>query len=90
MPVKKDNAITVIGPDGSVDLIVRHIESSNVEWIGWPVSGEPLMIVEFQGGGRYAYIGVTRQQAVAASWATSTGQYIAKRIKPNFKVVKLR
>lgn len=90
MPVRKKNSITVIGPDGNVDLMVRDIDSSNVDWIGWPVSGEPLMVVEFKGGARYAYLGVSRQQAVAASWATSTGQYINKRIKPKHKVVKLR
>lgn len=90
MPVRKKNSITIIGPNGNVDLMVRDINSSNVKWIGWPVTGEPLMVVEFEGGGRYAYLGVSRQKAVAAAWAGSTGKYLAKRIKPHYKVVKLR
>lgn len=96
MPVTDKGEVTVLIPHvgdrmgGIVHIITRMVESGNVDWIGWPRSGEPLMIVQFKGGARYAYLGVSRQQAVAASWATSTGQYIARRIKPKFKVVKLR
>lgn len=97
MPVKDKGLYAIVIPHiegermgGIIQIITRKIESSNIEWIGWPKSGEPLMIVQFKGGGRYAYLGVTRQRAVAASWATSTGKYINERIKPHHKVVKLR
>jgi hypothetical protein len=69
---------------------LRDVTSSNVEWVAWPKSGEPAMIVEFKGGARYAYLGVSRQQVVAAAEAESVGKYINERIKPNFEVVKLR
>lgn len=96
MPVTEKGSFTVVIPrvgerlGGIVHIVTRKIDSGNVEWIGWPKSKEPLMIVQFKGGGRYAYLGVSRQKAVAASWAASTGSYINKRIKPHFKVVKLR
>jgi hypothetical protein len=90
MPVTRRDSIRIVGPEGEVLLHRRLIDSSNVRWIGWPASGEPLLVVEFEGGGRYAYLGVSRQRAVAASWAGSTGKYINERIKPKHKVVKLK
>jgi hypothetical protein len=67
----------------------RIVDSSNVSWVGWPLSGEPVMLVKFRGGEIYAYLGVSRQRAVAAAHAASTGRYIARRIKPQFKVMKI-
>lgn len=90
MPIFRKDSIKIIGPEGEVLLHRRLIESSNVRWIGWPESGEPLLVVEFEGGGRYAYLGVSRQKAVAASYAPSTGGYLAKKIKNKYEVVKLR
>lgn len=102
MPVTSKGEFTVVIPSvyessskrarygGIVHIVKRDIDSGNVDWIGWPKSGEPLMIVQFRGGGRYAYLGVSRQKAVAASYAPSTGGYINKVIKPKYKVVKLR
>lgn len=71
-------------------LNARIVNSSNVDWIAWPVSGEPALFVQFVGGARYVYLGVSRQRAVAAANSPSTGEYINQKIKPNFKVRKLR
>jgi hypothetical protein len=68
----------------------KYVTSSNVEWVAWPKSGEPLMLVKFKSGSVYGYVGVSRQRAVAAARAPSVGQYINKVIKPNFKAVKVR
>lgn len=67
----------------------RLVESSNVEWVAWPVTGEPTMIVQYRGGDVYAYLGVSRQRIVAAAYAESTGKYINEKIKPHFRMVKL-
>jgi len=94
MPVKqKLDGMLVVETSGAGrrDVIVnlRLIESSNVESVAWPTSGEPLMIVRFRSGYVYGYLGVSRQRAVAAAHAPSTGEYINSVIKPNFKAVKL-
>jgi hypothetical protein len=69
---------------------VRWVNSSNVEWVGWPASdGEPLMLVKYSHDGIYGYVGVTRQRAVAAAHYPSTGEYINRIIKPVFDVVKI-
>ena len=75
----------------------RVIEGSHaVARIGWPVTGEPLMLVEFHGqnpgngdGPRYAYYPVTRQQAVAAAYHKSVGKYLHRRIFGSKKSYKL-
>lgn len=94
MPVERKETMLIPGggemPGAAVECQIRHVKSGNVEWIGWPLSGEPCLIVQFRGGGRYAYLGVSRQQAVAAANASSTGIYINSRIKPFFEVAKLR
>lgn len=67
---------------------IRVIDSSNVEWVGWPTSGTPLMLVKYIKNEKlYGYIGVTRQRTVAAAYAGSTGSYINKKIKGEFKPV---
>lgn len=68
----------------------RIVESSNVDRIGWPTTGEPLMVVRFMSGMTYVYMGVSRQRAVAASYASSVGAYINDRIKRQFKCAKIR
>jgi hypothetical protein len=82
---------------GGADMIgapvkcrIRKIESSNIDWIGWPVDGEPCLIVQFKGGSRYVYLGVSRQKAVACAFSASSGEYLNKRIKPHYEVAKLR
>jgi hypothetical protein len=73
-----------------MDIKVRVVNSSNIDWIGWPPDGDPLMIVQFKDGGRYGYIGVSRQKAVAAANAESSGKYLNERIKPHYEVVRIR
>lgn len=78
-------------PPGNIAFSARDVESSNIEWIAWPKYDKAsLMIVEFKGGARYAYIGVSRQKAVACAYAKSSGHYLNTRIKPHYEVVKLR
>lgn len=78
-----------------VDLEVRMVDSSNVDWVGWPKTGEPMMVVSFKHGGRYAYLGASRQQAVALATAVSgtkgesVGSYLNRVIKPKYEAVKL-
>ena len=96
MPLKYDDPkiqlLDVPTPEGVVPCVVRIIESSNIVWIGWPErpTHTPLMFVEFKGGGRYVYLGVTRQRATACAYAESTGSYFAKKIKGKFECIKLR
>jgi hypothetical protein len=97
MPVLEKRYGFIVGsplPDqaGRRDVFVnsRIVDSSNVESVAWPTTGEPLMIVRYKGGGLYGYYPVSRQRAVAAAYYPSTGKYINDRIKPNFKAVKLK
>jgi hypothetical protein len=79
------------GLKGQIPFNARTVHSSNVEWVGWPYRRpERMMVVEFKDGSRYAYLGVSRQRAVACAMAFSSGIYLNARVKPNFKVVKLR
>lgn len=96
MPVIDKGEFIVVLPHvgerygGIVHIRTRKIDSSNVEWIGWPYSGEPLLIVQYQGGSRYGYLGVSRQRSVALANHPSTGKYINERIKGYFECVKIR
>lgn len=91
MPVlRRKGSVSLPYLGGVKDFMIRPLKSSNISWIGWPDTGEPLMVVEFSNGTRYAYPGVTRQRAVACAYADSSGEYLNKRIKPHFEVVKLR
>jgi hypothetical protein len=78
-----------------LDLNVRTVDSSNVSWVGWPKSGEQLIVVQFDHGGRYAYLGASRQQAVALANAKtgtgvhSVGSYLHKVIKKKYEAVKI-
>jgi hypothetical protein len=67
----------------------RMIDSSNVVWVAWPQGGEPLMLVKYRGNEIYGYVGVSRQRAVAAAHAPSTGKYINERVKPHFEAVRI-
>lgn len=79
-----------INAESSILVNSRIVDSSNVEAIAWPVTGEPLMIVKYKGNSAlYGYLGVSRQRAVAAANAKSTGSYINSRIKGYFKPVRL-
>jgi hypothetical protein len=93
MSVTKLNNIPVriLRPRPPKDMFFnfRLVESSNIDRIGWPVTGEPLMLVRFKSGMEYAYLGVSRQRAVAAAYATSVGRYINHRIKGRFECRKI-
>jgi hypothetical protein len=75
---------------GRIDIPVnwRLVESSNVDRVGWDKSGN--MYVMFHGGGTYAYLGVSRQRAVAAAYAASVGRYLHRKIKGKFSSIKLK
>lgn len=89
MPViEKRSGIISVGTE-FVSVNSRIIDSSNVESVAWPRSGEPLMIVRYRSGKMYGYLGVSRQRAVAAAYYFSTGIYINERIKGKFKPVEI-
>lgn len=96
MPLKSDEPkeweFDVPTPEGVVCCKVRMIRSSNIEWVGWPrtVEQTPLLFVQFKGGSRYVYLGVTRQKAVALAYSPSTGSYFAKNIRGKYKSLKIR
>jgi len=79
-------------PEGVVPCNLRYIQSSNIAWVAWPriPNPPPLLFVEFKDGGRYVYMGVSRQRAVALAYAESTGSYFAKNIKNEYETLKLR
>lgn len=78
-------------PARSIHFRAKRVASSNIDWIAWPKSrNEPLMLVQFRGGTRYAYLGVSRQKAIATANAKSSGHYLNERIKPHYKVVQIR
>jgi hypothetical protein len=92
MPVAEQTIteMGVITEEGIKTIRFRRIDSSNIDWIGWPATGEPTMIVQFKGGSRYAYLGVSRQRAVACAYAESTGRFLNTKIKPFYDIMKLR
>lgn len=65
----------------------RGVTSSNVRMVGWDDMSN--MYVIFKDKSLYFYRGVTRQRAVAMTRAASVGQYLNKKIKPNFTAVKV-
>jgi hypothetical protein len=81
---------TIISEAGPIKLNIRRVESSNIDWVGWPQNGNKTMVVQFADGSRYAYVGVSRQRANALARAESSGAYLAKYIKPHYEVAKLR
>lgn len=87
-PVKRDHMPWWERGDKVVFVNWRLVDSSNVEAIGWPISGEPLMLVRYKSGHTYGYIGVSRQRAVAAAYYPSVGHYINARVKGHFEPVK--
>lgn len=96
MPLQPDEPkeweFTIQTSEGDLPLKVRKIASSNVEWVGWPSTpgSADLLVVQFQGGARYIYFGVTRQKAVALANAKSTGVYLNTKIKKQHRCLKIR
>lgn len=69
----------------------RDVESSNIERVGWGTFGHSeVVLVEFKDGRAYAYIGVTRQRAVAMIRAASVGRYFARWIKGHYDYLRIR
>jgi len=89
VPVRQKTVESVNVDGREIAFNWHEIESSNVAWIGWPVTGEPLMIVQYHSGAYYGYIGVPRQKAVAAANAVSTGSYINRNIRGKYRPVRL-
>lgn len=88
---KSDFQIDVVTAAGVVPVNARLVESSNIDWIGWPRIGkEKLMFVQFRGGVRYVYFGVSRQKAVAMANADSSGEFLNRRIKKKHGCIKVR
>lgn len=84
----------------------RPVESSNVAAIGWPQSEfdvpdgvDPsqyglwrpaLLLVRFQNGKCFGYLGVSQQRSVyIATRCPSPGAYINRVIKPDFDAVRI-
>lgn len=76
--------------DDTHEMSLRWVASSNVDYVAWPVTGEPLLIVKYKNGGVYGYLGVSRQKSVAVANAPSVGRYINQKIKGKYKPVKIR
>lgn len=83
---------TIITPEGPIPLNIRRIDSSNIEWIGWPKAkgSADIMVVSFGDASRYIYFGVTRQKAVACAYAESSGVYLNREIKGKHGCLKVR
>lgn len=86
----KRDTITVDSNGSNIDLTIFWVASSNVDWVGYPTSLEPLLVVKYKEGRVYGYINVSRQQAVAAAYAPSVGAYINRKIKGHFKPVIIK
>jgi len=88
---EKEWEYTITTPEGPIVVNLRMIQSSNINWVGWPKEGkERLLFVEFQDGARYVYADVSRQKAVALANAESTGKYLNERIKPSHPFQRIR
>lgn len=91
MTVKKlDNFPVQIPGEQPMDLTVnfRVVDSSNIDRVGWDDAEN--MYVQFHGGGLYAYMGVSRQRAVAMAYRPSVGSYFHRKIRGHYPEVKLR
>jgi hypothetical protein len=62
-------------------------DSSNVSTVSWDTDNH--MYVAFKSGHVYRYEGVSRQRAVATALAASVGKYLADKIKPSYKFVRV-
>jgi hypothetical protein len=91
MSIEFKDRLRLFTEDGeSISFKVYYVKSSNVLLVGYPATGEPMMLAQFEGSGvRYGYLGVPWQRVVAAATAPSVGKYINERIKPKYKAVRL-
>ena len=91
--VKKLDGIPVRIPGGGmfppmeVFVNFRIVASTNVDRVGWDDARN--MYVTYKNGSTYAYMGVSRQRAVAAAYSPSVGRYLNSKVKGSFAAVKL-
>lgn len=65
----------------------RTVDSRAIAQIGWDKNRH--MWVHYKRGGLYVYNGVSRQRVAACLRASSIGQYVALKIKPNYPSVRV-
>lgn len=77
--------------DEKVHITWRSVRSSNVASVGWPSNGSPMVLVRFNTGKIYGYIGATRQRAVyMATRCPSVGKYVHRVLRKEFSVVRIQ
>ena len=74
-------------PPEEVEVTWREVRSSNVRRVGWDNADNLYVIYHDKPDTVFAYMGVTRQRAIAAAKAESTGSYINQVIKPHHEFV---
>ena len=67
---------------------MRPVQSSNIDAVGYnPETRE--MRIQFKGGGKYAFHGISPEQHKALVNAPSVGGHFAAHIRPKFRGKKL-
>jgi hypothetical protein len=66
-----------------------HVDSSSVSSVGYDERSHTLE-VEFRNGGVYDYLDVPAAEATRLRQADSLGRYLNTRIKPRYRVRKVR
>jgi len=67
----------------------QRVDSSSVRSVGYEESSHTLE-VEFINGGVYDYLDVPATEAERLRRSESLGRYLNKRIKPRYRVKKVR
>ena len=67
----------------------RHVQSSNIESIGYD-AGSSTLGVRFLNGGEYEYANVPESEHRALMSASSHGQYFNAHIKDRYRFRKVR
>jgi len=64
----------------------KTVDSTNVEAVAYDKDG---LYIKFHHGSIYRYPGVSRQRAVACRCSGSVGQYVNRKIIPNYEAIKI-
>lgn len=64
------------------------LRSSNIARVGYDPDAQAT-IVEFKSGARYAYDGMSREEALALAGDSSPGGYFARHVRNRYKTRKL-
>jgi hypothetical protein len=80
------NSIEALIPGLRGGILMRPVESSNVESIGHAVD---TLRVKYKNGDTYEYAGVTAAEFAEAEKSPSVGRYLAANIKPFHAARKL-